>query len=132
MLTGKYSSGFVRSFRSGSAGLVVAFAVLGSAAADAQPVGPNPPASAVAYSPITGSERVEWIVEGTVGPRSLGVGVLASAWQTAWNTPDEWGQSWSGAGRRYAAREADVAISSTMEAGLGAIWGEEPRYIRAP
>jgi hypothetical protein len=57
--------------------------------------------------------------------------VIASAWQTAWNTPDEWHQTWSGAGRRYLAREADVAISDTMEAGFGAIWGEEPRYIRA-
>jgi hypothetical protein len=82
--------------------------------------------------PITPSERVDWIVDGTIGPKSLGVGVIASAWQTAWNTPDEWGQTWSGAGRRYLSREADVAISSTMEAGFGALWGEDPRYIRAP
>ena len=29
-------------------------------------------------------------------------------------------------------READVAISNTIEAGLGALWGEDPRYFRAP
>lgn len=96
----------------------------------------SPSSSAVetqpTYVPIEPRQRVDWIVGGTFGPRSLGVGVLAAAWQTAVNTPDEWGRTWRGAGKRYLAREADVAISNTMEAGLGAIWGEEPRYIPAP
>ena len=43
--------------------------------------------------------------------------------------PQEWEQTWSGFGKRYLEREVDVAISNTMEAGLGAIWGEDPRYI---
>jgi len=85
-----------------------------------------------AYVPITPSERIEWIVVGTVGPKSLGVGVWSAGWQTLWNIPEEWGQGWDGFGKRYVAREADVAISNSIEAGLGAIWGEEPRYIRAP
>ena len=83
------------------------------------------------YSPITESERVEWVVNGTVGPRSLGIGVLSSTWQTAWNTPEEWERSWKGFGKRYGSREANVAISNTIEAGLGALWGEDPRYTRA-
>ncbi|HJZ74092.1 MAG TPA: hypothetical protein VKE51_20270 [Vicinamibacterales bacterium] len=81
------------------------------------------------YVPINSSQRLGWIVEGSVGPRSLSVGVLSSAWQTAWNTPEEWNRTWSGMGKRYAARVADVTISNALEAGLGAIWGEEPRYI---
>jgi hypothetical protein len=85
-----------------------------------------------AYVPITASERVEWTVVGTVGPKSLGVGVWSAGWQTLWNIPEEWGQGWDGFGKRWVAREADVAISNSIEAGLGAIWGEEPRYIRAP
>ncbi len=106
-----------------------------ASAQDVSPSSPSAPPPAVApatYVPITPAQRLDWIVGGTIGPRSLGVGVIASAWQTAWNTPEEWGQTWSGAGRRYLAREADVAISNTMEAGFGALWGEEPRYIRAP
>jgi hypothetical protein len=83
------------------------------------------------YGPITPSGRLEWIVDGTVGARSLGVGVIAAAWQTGLNSPDEWDRSWSGLGKRYAEREADVAISNSIEAGLGAWWGEEPRYIRS-
>jgi len=89
----------------------------------------TPPLSADAYVPITGLERVHWIVDGTVGPRSLGVGVLGGIWQTGFNTPQEWGRTPSGFGKRYLEREADVAISNTIEAGLGALWGEEPRYI---
>jgi len=106
--------------------LVLAIGALLPAVAHAQPVA-APQASV--NSPMTGQERIDWIVGGTIGPKSLGVGVIASAWQTAWNVPDEWGRSWSGAGKRYLQREADVAISNTIEAGLGAIWGERADYI---
>ena len=107
------------------------------ASASAQPVDAEPadqtspkPLTADAYVPITTAERVHWIVDGTVGPQSLFiVGPLSAAWQTAWNTPEEWGRGWSGFGKRYAQREADVAISNTIEGGLGALWGEDPRYI---
>ena len=77
-------------------------------------------------------QRIDWIVDGTVGRRSLTVvGPLATVWQTGFNSPEEWGRGASGIARRYAQREADVAISNTIEAGLGALWGEEPRYIRS-
>ena len=81
--------------------------------------------------PMTGADRIHWIVDGTVGPQSLGVGVIAAGWNTAWNTPEEWHQTWGGAGKRYLQREADVAISNSIEAGLGAFWGERADYIRS-
>lgn len=92
-------------------------------------VSQTPPLSAAAYVPITGLQRVDWIIDGTIGRRSLGVGVLADVWQTGFNVPEEWGRTWSGVGKRYLEREADVAISSTIEAGAGALWGEDPRYV---
>ena len=67
-----------------------------------------------------------------LGPRSLGVGVLAATWQMSWEIPKEWPRSPYGFQLRYLEREADVAISNTLEAGLGALWGEDPRYVRAP
>jgi hypothetical protein len=85
--------------------------------------------TAAPYVPINFDQRITWVVDGSIGSRSLGVGVVATAWQTAWDTPSEWDRTWPGLGKRYAAREADVTISNTLEAGLGAIWGEEPRYI---
>lgn len=115
--------------RLGAVATLVAAMFAGQRAAAQTPA--PPPLSAVEYRPVTTGERVEWIVGGTIGPRSLGVGVIASAWQTAWDTPDEWGQGWSGFGKRYFEREADVAISNTIEGGLGAIWGEDPRYVRS-
>jgi hypothetical protein len=81
------------------------------------------------YVPITLEQRISWITDGTIGLRSLEAGLVATTWQTAWNTPEEWHRGWSGLARRYGAREADVTISNSIEAGLGAIWDEEPRYI---
>ncbi|MBI3493990.1 MAG: hypothetical protein HY047_19755 [Acidobacteria bacterium] len=88
------------------------------------------PLTAEAYVPITGEQRADWIVDGTIGPRSLSlIGPLAAGLQTGLNWPSEWQQSWNGVAKRYAQREADVAISNTIEAGLGGLWGEDPRYI---
>jgi hypothetical protein len=92
---------------------------------------PSPGIPSFTYVPISPEGRVYWIVDGIVGLESLGVGVVAGAWQTAFNTPEEWGRTWSGFGKRYLAREVDVSISNTLEAGVGSIWGEEPRYIRS-
>jgi hypothetical protein len=90
----------------------------------------TPSLNADAYVPITTAQRVDWIVDGAIGRRSLfAVGPLATIWQTGFNTPSEWGQGAVGIAKRYAEREADVAISDTIEAGLGAPWGEDPRYV---
>jgi hypothetical protein len=108
------------------------FLWLGSSSADAQPSGVPTTDVEKAPAPITGVERINWIVDGTLGPRSLGVGVLASTWQTSLRVPDEWSRSAFGFRERYLEREADVAISNSLEAGLGALWGEDPRFVRAP
>jgi hypothetical protein len=104
----------------------------GARSVDAQTTGTPAAGGEKATAPITGIERINWIVEGMLGPRSLAVGVIASTWQTSWRIPDEWSRSAFGFRERYLEREADVAISNTIEAGLGALWGEDPRYIRAP
>ena len=89
-----------------------------------------PPLTAATYVPVDAAQRVTWIVDGTVGRKSLLiVGPLATIWQTGFNTPEEWGRGTGGIAKRYAQREADVALSNTIEAGLGALWGEDPRYI---
>ncbi|HEX5315630.1 MAG TPA: hypothetical protein VFX22_03180, partial [Candidatus Kapabacteria bacterium] len=51
---------------------------------------------------------------------------------TARNTPREYGPHWEGYGKRYAMRFSGIAASNAMEAGLGAFWGEDPRYFRDP
>jgi hypothetical protein len=79
-------------------------------------------------APISGAQRADWIVDGIVSRRSLMGGIADAVWQTTDDTPAEWEQGLTGFDKRYAAREADVAISSAIEAGLGALWGEDPRY----
>jgi hypothetical protein len=87
---------------------------------------PDAPSSA-----ITGKQRLTWVVKGTVGPQSLATGIFTAGIQTAENRPREYGPHWEGFGKRYGLRLTGVATEHLMEAGLGALWGEDPRYFRA-
>ena len=83
------------------------------------------------YSPINAAERLRWFGVSTVGPQSLAAGVLSSAWSTAFDNPPEYGPTWRGFGKRYGMRLTGVSTGNAIEAGLGAAWGEDPRYFRA-
>ena len=63
--------------------------------------------------------------------KSLGAGVISAAWGVARDSPDEYGANWRGFGKRYALRLSGVAIGNSIEAGLGGLWDEDPRYERA-
>lgn len=84
------------------------------------------------YEPITGTQRVVWVVTETLGPADLALGVVVAGIGTATNSPHEYGPHWGGFGERYGIRLAGVATQATMEASFGAIWGEDPRYKREP
>jgi hypothetical protein len=81
---------------------------------------------------ITGEQRVAWAALGSVGPLSLMYGVIPAGVGTALNHPREYGTHWEGFGDRYGMRLSGLATSNTMEASLGAIWHENPRYKREP
>ena len=92
----------------------------------------SPSATAITnYSPITGTERLQWFAVSTVGPQSLAAGVVSSGWSTAFNNPPEYGPTWEGFGKRYGMRLTGVSTGNAIEVGLGAAWGEDPRYFRA-
>ena len=103
--------------------------LLWATVATAQDSQPHPTLSAIAYTPITGVQRFDWWVTGTISIESWGVGTFQASWYTAVNSPEEWGQSWNGFGKRFLQREVDVTMSNAIEAGFGAMWGEDPRYI---
>lgn len=86
----------------------------------------NPPAP----QPITAAERLQWVTVSTVGPTSLAAGVISAGWGTLFNNPREYGPHWEGFGQRYGMRLTGISTSNAMEAGLGALWGEDPRYNR--
>ena len=82
------------------------------------------------YAPITGKQRIKWAAIETFGPESLMVGTLSAGIGTARNSPKEYGPQWDGFAKRYGMRFTGVASSNVIEAGFGAIWGEDPRYVR--
>ena len=96
--------------------------------------GQTSPSPAISSSddsrPITGKQRLEWVTMSTVGPQSLAGGVISAGWGTLHNSPREYGAHWEGFGDRYGMRLTGIATSNAMEAGLGSLWGEDPRYVR--
>ena len=83
------------------------------------------------YSPLTSSERAAWVAAEIASPGALSRAAFTSAWTTRGNSPREWSRSARGYGRRFADAQAATAISSSIEAGLGSFWGEDPRYFRS-
>jgi len=83
------------------------------------------------YQPITGRQRLNWTVKSTLGPVGLAAGAFSAGFGTAMNRPREYGPHWEGFGKRYGMRFTGIATGNLMEASLGALWGEDPRYFRA-
>jgi len=82
------------------------------------------------YEPVTPGGRMKWIAVETIGYPSLVGGLFSAAIGTGLNHPKEDGPHWGGFAERYGIRLTGVATSNVMEAGIGAIWGEDPRYFR--
>jgi hypothetical protein len=91
---------------------------------------PASSSSSDARRPISAQERIQWVAQGTIGPESLAGELFGASWGTLFNSPKAYGAHWDGFGDRLGMSVAGNATSNTMEAGLGAIWGEDPRYIR--
>jgi hypothetical protein len=79
---------------------------------------------------IDARERIQWVLRSTLGPASLAAGLFSAGWGTLNNHPQTYGPHWEGFGDRYGMRLSGLALSNSMEAGMGAIWGEDPRYKR--
>jgi hypothetical protein len=96
------------------------------------PFNPASSSSSDARQPITAQQRIDWVVKGVIGPEGLTGEVFGAGWDTLFNRPKTYGPHWEGFGDRLGMSAAGNAVSNTMEAGLGAIWGEDPRYVRDP
>jgi hypothetical protein len=80
------------------------------------------------YAPPTAGDRLTWVVEGTASLPVIAVNTVDSAWSTDVNWPQEWGRGFKGFGRRFGDEEAYATVADAIEASVGAIWSEDPRY----
>jgi hypothetical protein len=111
--------------------LAAAFVVLRIFAVGQTLNSPSPnPLPSVPYQPITGRQRFTWFVRSTIGPETLAAGLFSAGISTARDNPEEYGPHWEGFAKRYGMRLTGVSTGNAMEAGLGAFWGEDPRYFR--
>ncbi len=84
------------------------------------------------YHPITSRQRLRWFVTSTVGPAHLlGGGIFSAALGTALDHPKEYGPGWGGFADRFGMRLTGISTGNAIEAGFGALWGEDPRYFAA-
>lgn len=81
------------------------------------------------YEAIDGKGRAKWVGQRLWGS-ATGGSIFSSAIRTGLNNPEEYGPGWEGFGKRYGMSLAGNATSDTMEAGIGALWHEDPRYFR--
>jgi hypothetical protein len=100
--------------------------LLASAGANAQ----DNSAAEQATHAITPAERVSWVADEAFSPGSLTMGLFDAGLMTATNWPREWHRSPSGFARRVGDDRATDIIASGVEAGVGALWHEDPRYAR--
>ena len=109
--------------------LVVGFWLVPLAAGQSSTVAPTSPA---VYQPITGDQRVRWVIKSTIGPQSLAAGVVSAGWGTIFNSPPEYGTNFDGFAKRYGMRLTGVSTGNAIEATLGFVWSEDPRYFVSP
>lgn len=83
------------------------------------------------YMPITPKERFGWFVRANTGPKALAGHLVVAGLNTWQNSPEEYGTHWDGFGKRIPLRASGVAVNSAIEASVGSLWGEDPRYFRA-
>lgn len=88
---------------------------------------PAAPVSSPRLAP-TGKERALWALKATFGIENLGAGVVSAGWNTYIDDPPEYGPHWDGFAKRYGIRMSGIATSKAMEASLGAVLHEDPRY----
>src|SRR5580698_2151632 len=110
---------------------VVTNPVVAPAAENAAPAPADVVVETTPYVAITAWQRMGWFDEKTFGISNLAGSVPGAAWSTLLDKPREAGPHWEGFAERYGVSLSTNFVSNAMEVGLGAIWGEDPRYVRA-
>jgi len=84
------------------------------------------------HYPVAPGESLRWFLTSTIGPAHMAGVAFVSAGGTAVNRPGEYGTHWEGWAHRFGMGMAGSATSNAMEAGVGLLLREDPRYFRVP
>jgi hypothetical protein len=84
------------------------------------------------YQPFTPRESLRWFTTNTMDPSNLVGGIFLSALGTAPDRPKEYGPHWGGFADRYGISMTRGVTGNAIEAGVGLILREDPRYFRVP
>ncbi|MCW5981828.1 MAG: hypothetical protein KIT09_27330 [Bryobacteraceae bacterium] len=85
------------------------------------------------YTPPTTEDRVEWWARRAFSIDSLARGAVTTSIRTwVFHRPRGWERNLDGFAKRYGTREAEVIMGNGIEASVGLLWGEDPRYFRSP
>ena len=101
-----------------------------TAPAAASPSASAPPAASV-YTPPDEKTRRKRFVKNLVGPVSLAKQATFAGIGTWRNSPEEWGKSWEGYGRRLASGFGKNAIKQTTIYGLDSALKVDSYYYRS-
>jgi hypothetical protein len=88
------------------------------------------PPTVIGYTAVDAKARWKWLFVENLGIGSVLDDIAVGGVDTFFNTPKEYGPHWGGFGERIGMVTANYALKSTLEAGLGSFWGEDPRYFR--
>jgi hypothetical protein len=84
------------------------------------------------YSSLTGKERWHFYLnQNFTTPAALIAPMFSGLWDQAAGEPQEWGGGMKGYGRRVASRYGAGLVGGSVQSGMSAILGQEPRYIRS-
>jgi hypothetical protein len=86
----------------------------------------------VPYQSFTPRQYLRWFTTNTMDPANLAGGVCAAALGTAPARPKEYGPHWGGFADRYGMGMTGSVTGNAIEAGVGLILREDPRYFRVP
>jgi hypothetical protein len=93
---------------------------------------PVPQTQNPTYTRPDADKRFKRYVNHMFGPVSLGTKVLSAGYSTATNSPEEWGGTWKGFGKRFASSVAKGIIRETTTYTLDEAFKLDSAFYRSP
>ena len=84
------------------------------------------------YQSFTPRQYLRWFTTNTTDPANLVGGIFQAALGTAPDRPKEYGPHWAGFADRYGIGMTRSVTGNAIQAGLGIMLREDPRYFRVP